>query len=148
MIIRLSDKIWWGDRHSPAETTDAKSVLNVAQNLDDYYWPRIGHVAQTVPYFRIAKHDDDVVDALHVANIDCILDLIERNNWYPVLIHCQAGCHRSMTTAVYAQWRLQGKQGVDGIMSLVRQLLLNPGGGIYYQTFMAHMKDAETKLVL
>lgn len=146
MILPLSEKIWWGDRHAILEgSNQIKSVLNVAQNLRDNYWIRISAIPQTIPYFRLSKHDDDIVDEIHIKNIDSILDMIERNNWYPTLVHCLAGCHRSMTTAVYAQWRLQGRQGVDGLLARVDQLLLNPGHGEYYKTFMAYIRDEEQK---
>jgi protein-tyrosine phosphatase len=132
-----------GDRNSPAEATDkVNCVLNVAQNLHDDYWCRLHMIPQTTPYFRLPIHDDDIASEKYIKNLNCILDLADTNQWYPLLIHCLAGCHRSMTVAVYAEWRLQGRKSLEQIQQRVRQLLLNPHEtGIFHKSLLQHMKS-------
>lgn len=114
MIWRLTEEVWWGDRFS---LTDAEvkghevgAVLNLAHNLTEHYGgpPHVYDLlslSEEIPYFRLARRDEQEVDEVFIQNLNAILDVIERGEHHPVLIHCWEGRHRSPVTAVYAAFR-------------------------------------------
>lgn len=84
----------------------------------------MNNVNQNIPYFRIGRDDYSPVDTNYIKDLDVIFGMIERNKWYPTLVHCLAGVHRSPAAAIYAQWRLEGrsKKSLDRIRVEARQL--------------------------
>ena len=110
MIYKLTDKVWWGDKHAVAEVgNDIKSVLNVSQNQSERYFDRLKKLPQIIPYFRLGRPDREEMNRAYLQNLDAITDIIIKNGWYPCLVHCVAGGHRSPAAAVYLAWKISGK---------------------------------------
>ena len=108
MYWKLTENIWWGDRHSVEELKDeVGSVLNLAHNEElsprrTRYNPLVlgGHV----PYFRLGAHDRTFLTDTFLRELDSLLDICL---WHlPMLIHCYEGKHRSPIVAVWAATKL------------------------------------------
>lgn len=114
MIWKLSPRVWWGNhlcaQHESAWEVNA--VLNVAHNLNDVpYFPLA--FPNVVPYFRIARADEEEVDDEYFANLLTIIEMVRRNSWFPLLVHCRAGAHRSPNVAVVAEAIYSGRSHAD-----------------------------------
>jgi len=116
MIWKLTDEIWWGDRACPTddEAQEVGAVLNVATNLsldfpeDPDHPPSYDFFGfpEATPYFRLPVDDDAHVTREYLWDVVAIIEMVERNNWFPLLIHCWKGLHRSPALAVYAAFHL------------------------------------------
>src|SRR5882724_5842851 len=108
MIWRLSDKIWWGDVAAIGECgSSAKSILNVSQNQTENFWGYFTKLPQTVPYFRLGRDDVEPVDDDYMYAVFAVLGIVKSLNWFPLLIHCVAGYHRSPAIAIVAEYLLR-----------------------------------------
>lgn len=104
MIWKLSDRVWWGDhecQHHP-DMDRVRAILNVAHNLDDVGY-RTSMFDPLVPYFRLALDDDSVLSDVYYKSLLRIIELVGENKWFPFLVHCRAGQHRSPNVAVVSE---------------------------------------------
>jgi len=109
MIWKLTDRVWWGDRLSIGEEVPG-AVINLADNLSiNYHNPdepsdyEFLSLPETVPYFRLSIDDNTEVEPHFLVSLEQFIHLSQRMGWFPLLIHCWEGRHRSPTTAVFAE---------------------------------------------
>lgn len=114
MIWRLSEKMWWGDVAALGECgLSAKAVLNVSQNQRENYWGEFAKLPQAVPYFRLGRDDVDPVNDEYMGAVIAVLRIVESRNWFPLLVHCVAGHHRSPAVAIVAEHLFSGEPLAD-----------------------------------
>jgi hypothetical protein len=110
MIYKLTDQVWWGDRHAISEApTQIHSVLNVSHNQRGSYFNSMKQLPQEVPYFRLGRKDRYEMDVEYLRALNGVADIIIANKWYPCLVHCLVGGHRSPGAAVFLGWRIANR---------------------------------------
>lgn len=107
MIVKLTDKIWWGDKPSVQESLgEVQSVLNVAHKIRRPYWGDLKNLDWEVWYFRLACPDRVEPDQNYLRALFSVLTAIGDAGKFPLLCHCRAGGHRGPTAAIFAAWFL------------------------------------------
>jgi protein tyrosine phosphatase len=111
MIYKLTERVWWGDRHSIKENSFG-AVLNVANNLNfsptnenpDYDFLSL---REDIPYIRLSRGDREAVDSTYMDHLDRSIDLLISMESFPILVHCWEGRHRSPIVAIYIECYLR-----------------------------------------
>ncbi len=103
MIVKVTPKIWYGDKPSVMESLDdVASIINVAHAIRRPYWKDLGKLSWDVWYFRMASPDRHTLDADYLGGLQSLVKTIIAANKFPLLCHCRAGGHRGPTAAFYA----------------------------------------------
>lgn len=103
MYWKLTEQIWWGDRHAVFELkNEVRSVLNLAHNSElapgkTKYNPLV--LDGTIPYFRLGARDRAFLPGNFLGELSTLLDICLLHT--PTLIHCYLGQHRSPIVAVW-----------------------------------------------
>lgn len=146
MIFQLTPQIYWGNWQSIGECPQPPgSILNVSQNQRRRYYALLRNIDQTIPYFRLGRHDDSAVDGRYLGRLASVADTIVSQQLFPVLVHCVAGGHRSPAAAIYLAWRMAGQRLADLEMLKVHAKTIR--GKIettraYHQSLMAYCESA------
>ena len=128
MHWKLTDGVWWGDRHSLLDLKDeACSVLNLAHNEElspgrTRYNPLF--LGGKTPYFRFGAHDRDVLDDDFLWQLESLIDICLFHT--PLLVHCYAGHHRSSIVAVWAAVKSLGYSVENYKAMMERAVSLRP----------------------
>lgn len=114
-VWKLTDNIWWGDANSPRECLDtARAVICVAENPEltllqfspyrQHLIPYYQNVARAKhkPFFWLPRNDHVEVDRDYIRILRTVIEMVDGEDLYPLLIHCYAGVHRSPAVAIYA----------------------------------------------
>jgi len=147
MHWKLTNDVWWGDRHAVSELADkVGSVLCIAHNPElspgsTHYNPIVLH--GMVPYFRLGRHDDQECSGRYLMELTSLIEICLQHK--PLLVHCYVGSHRSPAVALYAAFM---DLKIDSIKELVElsarmyALKNNIRVGIYHKTLWNHMVDS------
>lgn len=152
MLIKLSDKVWYGNWEAPFECAkEVGSVINVAHHFRasrgrDKYWDNLKHIPHTVPLFRLSLRDKDTFTDQYARSMMQILDVINQMGAFPLLAHCQMGGHRGPSAAVFAEWYWSGRNPgmIDALFSSVFPKFVHGQGGNYRRTMYEYCKMQET----
>lgn len=98
MHHQLTNEVFWGDRHAPAELADkvrlVVCVADQADALDTRFSPR-------TPYIRLALPDHESPGAAYFSQLQHVISMAIDTNAFPLLVHCHAGLHRGPHAALF-----------------------------------------------
>ena len=145
MIYKLTDSVWWGDRHVVAEhANEVCSVLNVAHNPElapgkTRYNPLV--LPGDTPYIRVGRHDSHAFDDVYMQDLADSVSICLRH--VPVLVHCYVGSHRSPIVAVYVAFRMSKGTMKDLHDLMGKMVSLKPDFRVdeYHKSLYRHMVE-------
>jgi len=148
MIVKFTDRIWFGDKPSIEEgRNEIKSVINVAHNLKQPYWNNVGKLPWDVWYFRLASPDRAELPYNYITALAGVVNGIAAGAKFPLLCHCRMGGHRGPTAALFASWVLDSSRSVEHWIEKMQKyepgFLEKPERRVYRSQILKYCRDIE-----
>lgn len=144
MFYKVSDNVYFGNWSAPFEFSQARTIVNVAHHFSprrgrNAYWGNLESVSWNAFYVRLALKDRHDVTDEYMNSLCGVFEMATELGKLPILTHCQMGGHRGPSSAICAEWVLNGRTP-EALEAAHRKVLeLHPGlarGRNYYHSLM------------
>lgn len=154
MFHQVSENVYFGNWESPFECRAAQAIINVAHHFSERrgrntYFGRHAEIPWTTFYTRLALKDRHDVTNEYMWALCSTIRTAATLKKLPILTHCQMGGHRGPSSAICAEWVLNGctKESLDRAHRKVLELHPNLARGRnYYHSLIAWCESQSTQL--